>query len=1052
MAVASDNGMVRQPAARCLPGAMLARARAAIGFAPHHRTIRGRLLGLALGVAIPLLILAGAGIWESRLANREAAQERLIAHARAMALLLDQEFTGAEQALRTLIASTALARGDLDAFQLEMKAAAAATGALAINLAGSDGFVLRSSLWAPGVQLRVSGTVARDALENGQVMITNLYDSPTTHQPAVAVIVPFELDQPGGRARYALGLVVRRDRLLSVLTDQHLPRSFHASIVDRNKIMVARTLRDKETVGHSARPDVIATMVNEEGIAAYDSWEGKRIISAYALAPRSGFWTRINVPEDEFLAPVQSSLTRLALIGLVLLAAALCMALLLARRFAASLRFLTPGGARPAEAAYGSGFVEVDALAKALAEASADRDDALAEMRLLWATSPIGMARIDGDGDGVVQVANEAFLRMVGVKLADIEAGGVNWDELTPPEWRVADRRALAEANASGASRPHEREFLGPKGRRVPVLVVFRLMPRARGQYVVFVVDLTDRKRSEAALAQTRAMLQQAQEVGGVGLWNLDLADATAAVSAACLAIHGLPDAEDGTITYEDWLSLVVPEDRERVARQTRAAADGTTRMDAEFRIRRADTGAVRWLHAKAERLAGGGPVHLAGTVQDITARKAAETAAQDSACTVQSLLASTTDCVKLLDAEGRIIFVNPAAARQLGADPAALVGLAWPDLWDDESAATIRAALASAMSGQHVRFTKRLRSSAGAALWWDVAISPISGPDGQPMRCVAVSRDVTLGRKPEPETHQGGAALLPHGEAVQALVETERGPVMEVDRRDAVQTALLQAQKLEALGQLTSGVVHDFNNILTAIQGTFDLLARRVHDPRGVRLLQSGGRATARAAALIRHLLSFARQEEPTTVVIDPRLLLPEVSELVGHAIGRTIRLVVEPVFDGIWTVTADLQQLEVALLNLAVNARDAMPDGGTLTFAAHNLSAAADNRLPGMPDGDCVLLEVSDTGLGMPPEVVARASEAFYTTKDRGRGTGLGLAMVHTMAQQFGGAVHIRSEPGIGTTITVALPRAHQPVPEPACDDPDTLRIVDDEDRRTR
>jgi signal transduction histidine kinase len=301
-------------------------------------------------------------------------------------------------------------------------------------------------------------------------------------------------------------------------------------------------------------------------------------------------------------------------------------------------------------------------------------------------------------------------------------------------------------------------------------------------------------------------------------------------------------------------------------------------------------------------------------------------------------------------------------------------------------------------------------------------------------------------------------AALQPLlAERTRALLETEKELLAEVHRREEVQTTLLQAQKLEALGQLTSGVAHDFNNMLAAIQGTFELLAKRVHDERGIRLLQGGRKATSRAAALIRQLLAFARREEPKTVVLNPSLMLQEAGELVRHAVGPQVRLVLDPVPADVWTIVADLHQMEVALLNLAVNARDAMQAGGTLTFSACNLPAGAEARLPGIPTGDCVLLAVRDTGTGMAPEVLARASEPFYTTKDKGKGTGLGLAMVFGMARQLGGALHIHSVVGEGTTMTIALPRADdiasglettEPIIDLALHGGATLLVVDDDD----
>lgn len=259
-----------------------------------------------------------------------------------------------------------------------------------------------------------------------------------------------------------------------------------------------------------------------------------------------------------------------------------------------------------------------------------------------------------------------------------------------------------------------------------------------------------------------------------------------------------------------------------------------------------------------------------------------------------------------------------------------------------------------------------------------------------------------------------------------QALLETSAKLAAERQLSAQLQTALLDTQRLVVLGQLTGGVAHDFNNILLAIQGSFELLSKRVHDNLGVRLVQNGSMAAERAAGLVRNLLAFARQQEQHPVAIDLTVVLASIGDLVRQAMGHKVELAIKAVPAGTWHVFGKPHEIEVALLNLAVNGRDAMPGGGTLEVSAHNLPGAVGKRWPGQPDGDCVLLTVRDTGTGMPPDVLARAMEPFFTTKAPGKGTGLGLAMVHKMAQQFGGALHIESVFGEGTTMLLVLPRA--------------------------
>lgn len=245
-----------------------------------------------------------------------------------------------------------------------------------------------------------------------------------------------------------------------------------------------------------------------------------------------------------------------------------------------------------------------------------------------------------------------------------------------------------------------------------------------------------------------------------------------------------------------------------------------------------------------------------------------------------------------------------------------------------------------------------------------------------------------------------------------------------EMRRREDMQTTLLQSQKLEALGQLVGGVAHDFNNILAAILGSYQLIDSRVDQPSVRQVVAHGRRAAERAAELIRHLLAFARREElkPRAVMLAD--LIPGLQGLFGHAVGGTVETSFD-VPDGIWPVLVDEHRLEVALLNLAVNARDAMPLGGRLSISASNrVVPVADGRFA--RPGDYVAITVKDDGSGMPPEILARATEPFFTTKETGKGTGLGLATVHGFVEQSGGRMFIESEVGEGTCIEIVLPRA--------------------------
>ncbi|WP_174273558.1 hybrid sensor histidine kinase/response regulator, partial [Sphingomonas bacterium] len=272
----------------------------------------------------------------------------------------------------------------------------------------------------------------------------------------------------------------------------------------------------------------------------------------------------------------------------------------------------------------------------------------------------------------------------------------------------------------------------------------------------------------------------------------------------------------------------------------------------------------------------------------------------------------------------------------------------------------------------------------------WDTVLVPVRDGEGRIVRLIGSSRDLT--------------------------------------RQQAVEEQLRQAQKMEAVGQLTGGIAHDFNNMLAVVIGSLDLLNRRVgaSDARAKRYVDAAADGARRAATLTQRLLAFSRQQPLKPEPVDANKLVAGMSDLLRHSLGGDVRL--ETVLaGGLWRTNADPNQLENVILNLAINARDAMPEGGRLTIETANchLDARYVTAHLGVPAGQYVMVAVTDTGSGMPPEVIAKAFDPFFTTKEVGKGTGLGLSQVYGFVKQTGGHVKIYSEPGEGTTIKVYLPR---------------------------
>jgi signal transduction histidine kinase/ActR/RegA family two-component response regulator len=248
-----------------------------------------------------------------------------------------------------------------------------------------------------------------------------------------------------------------------------------------------------------------------------------------------------------------------------------------------------------------------------------------------------------------------------------------------------------------------------------------------------------------------------------------------------------------------------------------------------------------------------------------------------------------------------------------------------------------------------------------------------------------------------------------------------------EIAERERAEARLLQAQKMEAIGQLTGGIAHDFNNLLTAVVGSLDLLLRRTDDEKLARLAGNALQAAERGAHLTAQLLAFSRRQRLSPTPLQPNDIVSGMGDLLARSIGPHVRVEtrLEP---QLWQALADPTQLEVMILNLAINARDAMPGGGRLTIVTRNVDAVPAPLASELAPGEYVAIAVSDSGTGMPASVVAKAFEPFFTTKQPGKGTGLGLAQLYGFAKQSGGTARIESREGEGTTVTIYLPRTRE------------------------
>jgi signal transduction histidine kinase len=256
--------------------------------------------------------------------------------------------------------------------------------------------------------------------------------------------------------------------------------------------------------------------------------------------------------------------------------------------------------------------------------------------------------------------------------------------------------------------------------------------------------------------------------------------------------------------------------------------------------------------------------------------------------------------------------------------------------------------------------------------------------------------------------------------ERTRSLAEANASLRREIVQRERAEQALIQAQKMEAIGRLTGGLAHDFNNLLTAVIGNLDLIRSRAPDARILRLVENASKAAERGSKLTAQLLAFSRTQRLAVKPTDVNGVIQDMSELLAQSMGHTVQVItrLDPLAG---MALADDNQLELAVLNLAINARDAMPDNGRVTISTARIALEADDGA--LPPGSYLTVEVADTGSGMSPDVISRAFDPFFTTKPPGKGTGLGLAQVYGVARQCGGEVRIQSEVGVGTKVTLWL-----------------------------
>jgi PAS domain S-box-containing protein len=517
---------------------------------------------------------------------------------------------------------------------------------------------------------------------------------------------------------------------------------------------------------------------------------------------------------------------------------------------------------------------------------------------------------------------------------------------------------------------------------------------------------LEERARAGEVLRLSEERLRLALEAAQAGIWQRRLDSNDVMMSDSLLALRGLPPG--GPFTFDEFIDSVYPEDRACVNNAVRRTVETNEPFMVEYRCVLPD-GSIRWLQSRGELTTVEGERCLLGIAQDVTDRKRVEEEARSNRARLESALASMTDAVFVCDTEGRFVLFNDAFVT-------------------------------------YHRFPNRAACLTTLTDYQDILEA--FAPNGEPVPMefwavpralrgeTAIDQEYRLRRKDTGETWLGSYNFAPIRDEAGAIV----GSVVvgrDITKQRETEIALRQSQKMEAVGTIAGGMAHDFNNLLSVIMLNLSFLTHHLTlTPPLTRMIEDSLDAARRGAELTQSLLAFARRQPLRPAIVDVNGCVTTMTNLFSRVLGESI-VISKTLAGDLWPVVCDRSRLEAALMNLATNARDAMPSGGSLTLSTANRrfdAPVAGVGVTTLAAGDYVEIAVTDTGTGMTPEVLEKAFDPFFTTKDVGRGTGLGLSSVLGFSHQSDGGTLVRSTPGRGTTISLLLPRARPKDPAEA------------------
>ncbi|WP_428537195.1 PAS domain S-box protein [Rhodopila sp.] len=1000
-------------------------------------SLRSRLLMLVIASVVPLACMGVVREYLDYRADRDRVYQGLLVIARGMAVSVERDLQLRVSALEILAMSPALQADDLADFDKQAAAflARQPPGSI-MGLAGPDPRRLRAYGASPDfpnpMKRRESFPGGAKVFETGRPVVTDIHLGRITGLKGFSVDVPVFRD---GRVAYDLYIRLLPASMQDLIAGQHLFHGGVLTVVDSAGKVVARLPDQDRFVGSHIVPALWQAMrTNDSDVTKVPTLEGVPALAAYTHVSPFGWAVVVGAPEEILFGPLREAILRAAGLGAIVLAAGLGLALFASRdimRPIEQLRRLAVDDDRVGPVGPPtSGLPEADMVARALVTAAAGRREAAkalaeseARFRALFELSPSGAILLDPATARVVD-GNAAAAAYVGYSVEEFRGRPITEFALQTSPERIAE---LCRSAAAGANFRYETRIKGRLGPRDVLVAVAPVQVAGRTLMLINQIDVTDLRRAEAGLRANEERLELAREGANLGIWDWDIANDTLSWSDHQWTLHGLPSQQGGP-SPELWRQVVHPNDLQRTQAELLAALKAPGHLyTSEYTVVLSD-GSSRRLLGRGQTIRGadGRAVRMVGINMDVTARYEAELARdrlilmlETERSRLSEIIEAVPIGVGIIDTKGHVVLGN-AVMKRLNGPVTQIAGAPPRGAWIATDSDGTRLAPEDFPIQRALRLGETtlpgaeylLRDGDGTENWFRVGAVPLRWDAGQVQEVLAIFADIDSEKR-----------LIDIQQRINTALEQQVRE--EMAAREAAQQRAAHAERMHALGQIAGGIAHDFNNVLQAVSGGAALIERHPQDAqrvlRNARMVLD---AAKRGAAITSRLLTFSRRGDLRAERVDAATLLTDMAEVLTHTLGGSVVCKLD-LAAGLPPLLADRGQLETVLVNLATNARDAMASGGTLTLAADaEIVSPGPPHPAGLAAGSYVRIAVSDTGVGMDRTVLARVTEPFFTTKQPGKGTGLGLAMAKGFVEQSGGSLSIDSVIGRGTRIVLWLP----------------------------